>query len=90
MIGEDAGNPCDVCLHKKCCAQVAACADKFCNECVNLYHDGCGADPHVKALNDCIDLYCFEKTSCNPGFPPFTSSSGAGGSGGTSSSASSG
>lgn len=73
--GEDAGNTCDVCLHKKCCAEVAGCADKYCKDCVNLYSAGCEANAHVNALNNCIDLYCFDSSSCNPK-PPHPATTG--------------
>jgi hypothetical protein len=92
VLGEDAGNSCDVCLHKKCCAEVANCADQECKVCVNGDASGCGNNPHVKELNDCIDLYCHDSTSCYPVIPPLTSSStgGSGTGGSASSSASSG
>lgn len=90
--GEDAGNSCDVCLHKKCCAEVANCADTYCKDCVNFSSVECEKNPRVKALDNCIYLYCFDGTSCNPMFPPHTSSStgGSGSGGSASSSASSG
>lgn len=83
---EDAGNSCDVCLHKECCAEVAACPDKYCKDCVNFLSPGCNKNTQVNALNDCLVLHC--DSTCNPKLPPLTTSSGAGG--GTSSSASGG
>jgi hypothetical protein len=76
--GEDAGNTCDVCLHKECCAEVAACADKYCKDCVNFLSSGCSSNPHVNALNDCVGRRC--DSTCNPKWTPITSSSTASGS----------
>ena len=76
--GVDAGNICEACLHRECCAEVANCADKYCKDCVNLYADGCETNARVNALNQCIGLHRSDSTSCTPELPHPTSSSGAG------------
>jgi len=74
---EDGGNnPCDVCLHDYCCAEVAECRDKGCIDCVNYLKASCGPKPN--AVNDCLYKYC--QPICSPGWPPTGSTSvGTGG-----------
>jgi hypothetical protein len=71
----DGGHPCDICLHDKCCAEVAYCRDKDCIECVNYLQPSCGARP--RAVNDCLYKFC--QPICSPGWPPSASSSASGG-----------
>lgn len=79
--GYDAGNRCDVCLRKECCAIVAACADKTCIDCVNFFVPSCKGNTRAQAVYDCVKGLC--KEACYFGPPPFTTSSGTGGSGGS-------
>ncbi len=74
--GDDAGNSCDVCLHKECCAEVAACADKYCKDCVNFLSPGCTDNSHVNALNECVGSRC--DSTCNPKWTPSSSSTTSG------------
>lgn len=72
---KDGGDPCDICLHDNCCAELANCRDKACIDCANNLFPGCGAAP--KAVSDCLDLHCVK--TCGPSHPS-AGSSGAGGS----------
>ena len=73
---EDGGDPCDICLHEKCCAEIADCNDEACKECANFHGPDCGTNSWV-AFNCAVDL-C--KSTCAPGWPPSTvASSGVGG-----------
>ncbi len=80
VYGFDAGNSCDICLHKECCAQVASCADKACLDCVNYGTGDCKTNTEALAVDQCIVDFCLK--ICRPG----TAFSGTGG--GTSSSSS--
>jgi hypothetical protein len=73
---KDGSEPCDVCLHDYCCAEVAQCRDKGCIDCVNYLKPSCGPKPN--AVNDCLYKYC--QPICSPGWPPTGSTSvGTGG-----------
>ena len=71
VIGEDAANPCDVCLHDYCCAELSECRDQDCIHCVNYLYEYCGPKP--RAVSDCLYAYC--QPICSPGWAPSTSSS---------------
>jgi hypothetical protein len=75
VYNEDAGNTCDVCLHKECCAQVASCADKACLDCVNYGVGDCATNVNASALDKCVAGICF--APCHPSGAH--SSSGTGG-----------
>src|SRR5690348_14339177 len=66
----DGGEPCDICLHDKCCAEIADCRDKDCIKCVNHLLPSCGHAPRV--VNNCLYLHC--QPVCSPGWPPSASS----------------
>lgn len=83
--GEDAGNNCDVCLHKHCCAEIAICTDAPCLDCVNYHFMGCELNSHAQTVTKCLLASCHD-----PCYPGLSTSSGAGGSGGGTSSSSSG
>lgn len=77
--GVDAGNSCEACLHKECCAEVAVCTDKYCKDCINLYSDGCETNARASALNRCLVYRCGDNTACFPKLPhPSSSTSGSG------------
>lgn len=71
--------PCNICLHEKCCTEIAGCNDKACVSCANFYEVGC-SDLSVRARKCAVDR-C--KPTCLPGF-----SQSAGGAGGATSSSS--
>lgn len=85
VYGFDAGNSCDVCLHKECCAEIAACTDTPCLNCVNLYTQVCKYNQEATTVHSCLIHKCHD--IC---YPTLSTSSGAGGSGGGTSSSSSG
>ncbi len=70
----DAGNSCDVCLHDKCCGEVAACPDKTCLDCVNLFIPACKTNPTASALFACVQGTCYDP--CHPDV--FGTSAGSG------------
>ncbi len=72
---KDGGNPCDICLHDNCCAEIAQCRDKACIDCVNYLQPGCS--DISKAVSHCADDHCL--ATCSPGWPPSTATSGTGG-----------
>ena len=73
---EDGGDPCDICLHEECCAEIADCRDETCKSCVNFPESGCSIMSMI-AFNCAADR-C--GPTCAPGWPPSTvASSGAGG-----------
>jgi hypothetical protein len=76
VLGDkDGGDPCDICLHANCCAEIAVCRDKACIICAN-YGTGPGCSPQSKAADDCASDYCL--STCSPGVdPPTGSSSGS-------------
>jgi hypothetical protein len=76
IYGFDAGNSCDVCLHEKCCAQVAACPDKACLDCVNYSYGECQTNIPSKELDKCLAVICHD-----PCHPDVLGSGGAGGGG---------
>ena len=65
---KDGSQPCDVCLHDNCCAEVAECRDADCIECVNNLLPNCGPKP--RAVSKCLYIYC--QPICSPGWPPTT------------------
>jgi hypothetical protein len=69
---KDGSEPCDVCLHDKCCPELADCRDQGCIDCVNLLLPSCGPKP--RALTDCLyrDKDC--QPICSPGWVPSTGS----------------
>ena len=75
--GADAGDPCESCLHTKCCAEVAECTDSICKLCANLYIDGCEKHGIARRMWECLDSQCGDSTTCYPVHPPFTTSSGS-------------
>ncbi len=85
VIGEDAGNACDVCLHEKCCVEIAACTNDNCLYCVNYHFLGCQYNVTVQTVTNCLIHNCHD--ICYPGLG---ASSGTGGSGGGASSSSGG
>ncbi len=66
---EDGGDPCDICLHDNCCAEIANCRDKACIDCVNYLQPSC-RQPSRK-VDDCLYKYC--QPICSPGWPPTAS-----------------
>ncbi len=76
--GADGGDPCESCLHTKCCAEVARCTDSVCKNCTNLYIDGCENNENAREMWGCLTAHCDDSTTCSPVHPPFTTSSGAG------------
>ena len=80
---EDAGNKCDVCLHKECCAEIAACTDIACLDCVNLFTVPCNLNENATTVHICTVQKCYD-----PCYPKVISNSGTGGTGGASSSSS--
>ncbi len=73
---KDGGHPCDICLHDKCCAEIAVCRDKACILCANN-GTGPGCGPESKAADNCANSRCL--STCSPGWPPSTSASTSGG-----------
>jgi hypothetical protein len=69
---KDGGEPCDICLHDKCCGEIALCRDKACIDCVNYPDPGCGLASRV--VEDCLYRYC--QPTCSPGWPPTATSGG--------------
>ncbi len=84
---EDGGNPCNICLHDHCCAEIAVCRDDKCIHCANN-GTGPGCSLESKAADDCANTRCL--AICSPGWDPPTSSSTGGSAGSTTSSASGG
>lgn len=74
-------DPCNICLHAKCCAEIAGCVDDACVACANAPMAGC-SELSLRA-SKCAAHRCL--SACEPGL---TTGSGAGGA--MSSSASSG
>jgi len=72
--GKDGGNPCDICLHDYCCAELSECRDQGCLDCVNFLDLSCGPKP--RAVDKCLYKYC--QPICSPGWP-HTSTSATGG-----------
>ena len=73
---KDGSDPCDVCLHDYCCAEVAQCRDKGCIDCVNYPKASCGYKSI--GVSGCLYKYC--QPICSPGWPPTGSTSvGTGG-----------
>lgn len=72
---KDGGEPCDICLHDQCCAELSECRDQPCIDCVNELRASCGPKP--RAVNDCLYAHC--QPICSPGWPPTASSSGTSG-----------
>ena len=66
LEGVDAGNLCEICLHTKCCAEVANCTDKYCKDCANLYADGCEKTGNARSINRCLNLQCGDNITCFP------------------------
>ena len=87
--GVDAGNLCEICLHTKCCAEVARCTDSICKLCANLYLDGCENNANAREIVECLDSQCGDNTTCFPK-PSHSTSSSSSGAGTTTSSTSSG
>jgi hypothetical protein len=71
-IGHDGGNPCNICLHDNCCAELAVCRDDACIECAN-FSALPGCSPESKAAEHCANTRCL--SICSPGWDPSTSSS---------------
>jgi hypothetical protein len=84
VYGLDAGNTCDVCLHKECCALVASCTDKACLDCVNYGVGNCATNANANALNKCIFTVCHDP--CHINSTAFTSSGTGSGMGSSASS----
>ena len=72
---KDGGDPCDICLHDNCCAEMALCRDKSCVDCVNYLQSSCGPAP--RGVDDCLYRYC--QPICSPGWPPTSTSVTGGG-----------
>ena len=72
---EDGSDPCDICLHEKCCAEIANCRDETCKKCTNFPDPGCSEISRL--ARKCADDRCL--STCAPGWPPSTGTSGAGG-----------
>ena len=72
---KDGTDPCDICLHDKCCAEIADCRDDKCIECANFPGPGCSKISVV--ARKCADDRCL--STCAPGWPPSTGTSGTGG-----------
>lgn len=67
----DGGEPCDICLHENCYAELSNCRDKACIDCVNTLLPSCRQPP--RAVNDCSDLHCTDK--CGSSHPTVISTS---------------
>jgi hypothetical protein len=78
---KDGGHPCDICLHEKCCAELANCKDPACIECVISVQPACSLRSSI--AKNCVIDRCVSE--CSGGPPP-----GAGGAGGATSSSSGG
>ena len=72
---KDGGQPCDICLHEYCCAELSACRDQVCIDCVNFLDLSCGPEP--RAVDKCLYKYC--QPTCSPGWPPTSTSVTGGG-----------
>ncbi len=71
---DDAGcDPCDVCAHRECCAELAACREKTCIDCVTSHQPEC-SDSSVRALK-CMTDHCSD--ACPPAKPMSTGGGGA-------------
>ena len=68
---KDGGHPCDICVHEKCCAEMAACRDKACLLCANN-SSGAGCTVQSQNVENCANQHCL--STCSPGTPPLTSS----------------
>jgi hypothetical protein len=75
---KDGTAPCNTCLHKNCCAEIAGCRDATCLDCANFPRAGC-SQVSITARK-CADDLCL--STCAPGWPPSTSSGSSGGAGG--------
>lgn len=67
---KDGSEPCDICLHDKCCPELSECRDQPCIDCVNLLLPSCGVKP--RTVTDCLYAKC--QPSCSPGWAPSTGS----------------
>ena len=75
ISGDDAGcDPCDVCIHRECCAEVAVCGDQTCIDCVISPQPDTCSDRSVTARN-CIIDHCSD--ACPPAKPMSTGGGGA-------------
>lgn len=72
VYDSDGGDPCDICLHEHCCAELSGCRDQGCIDCVNWLQNSCGSKP--RAVDSCLYTYC--QPTCSPGWPPTSSSTG--------------
>ena len=72
----DGSAPCNVCVHEKCCAEMAACRAHACLVCANN-STGAGCGPESRVAEDCANAKCL--STCSPGWTPPTSSTGTGG-----------
>ena len=67
VMEDDGGNPCDVCMHENCCAELTKCRDYACLLCAN-YGTGMGCPYQSKILDDCASDHCL--STCSPGVEP--------------------
>jgi hypothetical protein len=80
--GLDGGDPCDVCMRDKCCAELAACGTEHCLLCstyAGVCCDGCSdVDPQWRITRRCAGEKC--QPTCFPTcFPPHCPDGGDGG-----------
>jgi hypothetical protein len=69
---KDGSEPCDICLHDYCCAELSECRDQGCIDCVNLLLPSCGPKP--RAVTDCLYKEC--QPICSPGWAPTSTTTG--------------
>jgi hypothetical protein len=70
-LSDDGSAPCNVCVHEKCCAEMAACRDRACLVCANN-STGAGCGPESRIAEDCANAKCL--STCSPGWTPPTGS----------------
>jgi hypothetical protein len=69
----DASDPCNICMHEHCCAEMAACRAHSCVVCANN-STGPSCGPESRIAEDCANAKCL--STCSPGWTPPTSSTG--------------
>lgn len=70
----DASDPCNICMHEHCCAEMSACRAHSCVVCANN-STGAGCGPESRIAEDCANAKCL--STCSPGWTPPTSSTGS-------------
>ncbi len=76
VYGDDAGtDPCDICLHKECCAELANCSDEICIKCTISPQSWCSERAWI--ANQCASDHCY--SPCTHPVHHSTAISGAGG-----------